>query len=209
MPSAFACLTIWLSCTRRRSRAAPAARSSPWSARRLPSHVLHAGSGRLLERRVAWHFFELSTKVPPNVATHQLLGGRGQHEPAVTRHINTIRAETIMVGDSSRAPWWRDYHERAGQVNRRSLDAIAPPRRSMARRPRGRCRADRRRSRRGSSPARPAPGGQHDGPHGAPDRFPSRSTRRAFSRSGALALLGLARRRSSAPPPPRPQARRT
>src|SRR5262245_48677623 len=58
---------------------------------------------------VAWHFFELSTKVPPNVATTSSSPDAGSASPAMKRQISSMMLDTIMVGDSSRGAWWRDY----------------------------------------------------------------------------------------------------
>src|SRR5262245_38582513 len=63
---------------------------------------------------VAWHFFELSTKVPPNVATTNSSADAGNAKAAVSRHINEIRRSMVMVADSSgERVWWRDYSSAA------------------------------------------------------------------------------------------------
>src|SRR5688572_29547728 len=47
---------------------------------------------------VAWHFFELSTKVPPKVATISSSAWAGKAGAKVSRHSSRVSRETIMVG---------------------------------------------------------------------------------------------------------------
>ncbi len=89
-----------------------------------------------------------------------------------------------MVEGSSRGVWWRDYSsaapdkstaDRAARFRGRPLTRIAPAE-EYDPTPRGPARAPGGGSRRGSArhqrPAR-EPGGRHDGPQRAPDRFPA------------------------------------
>src|SRR5260370_35025844 len=65
-------------------------------------------------KAAAWHFFELSTKVPPNVATTSSSPDAGRISAAVSRHISTVRRHTIMVGAPPAGGGCSISHERRG-----------------------------------------------------------------------------------------------
>src|SRR5262245_55910354 len=66
---------------------------------------------------VAWHFFELSTKVPPNVATTSSSPDAGSASPAMSRQISRVICGTIMIGGSSRGAWCWDYNRWAAATS--------------------------------------------------------------------------------------------
>ena len=74
------------------SARAPAARilAAVWT--ELPSTYFTVAPVAF-SKAAAWHFFELSTKVPPNVATTSSSADAGSARVAVRRHVNKDCAE--------------------------------------------------------------------------------------------------------------------
>src|SRR5262245_36898915 len=110
----------------------PAARSLAMVWTELPSTYLTVDPVAF-SNAVAWHFRELSTKVPPKVATTSSSANTGAASAAVRRQmrqINRASDERLMVGGSSRGACWRDYSRAASNKStadraRPTLDAVA------------------------------------------------------------------------------------
>src|SRR6266851_4774224 len=152
-------------------------------------------------KAAAWHFFELSTKVPPNVATTSSSPDAGRISAAVSRHISTVSRDTIMVGAPPGA--------RGGAIipepRRPSQRAIGPP---LLERARLRSVRYHRRDGRPAAPRRAGPGRAAAGRRGPVRalRDARGDGRRALRRAGGAPG---ADRPAGAPggSPPRPRAR--
>src|SRR5262249_32415141 len=82
------------------SARAPAARILAAVCTELPSTYFTVAPVAF-SNAVAWHFLELSTKVPPNVATTKSSADAGSAQAAVSSQVNEIRRSMVMVADSS------------------------------------------------------------------------------------------------------------
>src|SRR6185503_11196287 len=112
-PSAFACFTIWLSMYATSSSARPpAARSFAMVCTELPSTYFTVDPVAF-SKAAAWHFFELSTKVPPKVPTTSSSAETGSARPTKSRHVSTIDRRVVMVAGPLGVRGWRDYSRAA------------------------------------------------------------------------------------------------
>ena len=78
------------------SARAPAARSLAAVCTELPSTYFTVDPVAF-SKAAAWHFFELSTKVPPKVATTSSSAKAGHARPTESRHISTVARSMVMV----------------------------------------------------------------------------------------------------------------
>src|SRR5437773_9840859 len=90
------------------SERAPAARSLAAVWTELPSTYFTLAPVAF-SKAAAWHFFELSTKVPPKVATTSSSAAAGATDASVSRVASNVTRWMVMQDDASSTGWCRDY----------------------------------------------------------------------------------------------------